>query len=185
MLSCSLLLIVCVWTSAGLFSSIFDRSAIALGIVAQTQLSDGPVSVGVLVGENAHFYCSGNGFTIIWIVDEYSASESSIMARGITQSMVASSGTVQSTLTVPATLENNGTAVWCRVILLNGMSAISNNATLTVLPGELMLAAILHSEIHVLLQVLVKLSMWGSLHHSVLYCGILHQLLVYSVVSPI
>ena len=93
--------------------------------------------MSALVGENAHFYCSGNGFTIIWTVDGYSVSELSIMARGITQSMVASSGTVQSTLTVPATLVNNGTTVQCRVVLLNGMSAISNNATLTVLPGEL------------------------------------------------
>ena len=102
--------------------------------------------MSALVGENAQFHCSGSGFTIIWTVDEYSASESIIMARGITQSMVTSSDTIQSTLTVPAILENNGTTVQC--VIYPG-EVTSNNATLTVLPGELMLAAILHSEIHV------------------------------------
>ena len=101
-------------------------------------LTEGPVSVSALVGENALFHCNGSGITIIWRVDESLATDSIIVERGITQHTVSSSGTVQSTLTVPATLVNNGTTVECRVVSLSGF-AISNNATLTVLPipGEL------------------------------------------------
>ena len=96
------------------------------------------MSVSALVGENALFHCNGSGFTIAWIVDGSLATDTIIVDRGITpDTPMTSSGTVQSTLTVPATLVNNGTTVQCRVISLNGGFANSNNATLTVLPGEL------------------------------------------------
>ena len=99
-------------------------------------LTVGPVSVSALVGENALFHCNGSGFTIAWRVDGFLATDSVIVERGITpDTPVTSSGTVQSTLTVPATLENNGTTVQCRLISINGMTD-SNNATLTILPGE-------------------------------------------------
>ena len=97
-------------------------------------LTEGPVSVSALVGENALFHCNGSGFTIAWIVDGSLATDSIIVERGITtDTPMTSSGTVQSTLTVPATLENNGTTVQCRLVSLSGF-AISNNATLIVLP---------------------------------------------------
>ena len=96
------------------------------------------MSVSALVGENALFHCNGSGFTVLWIVDGLQENSASIIQRGISSVLVTLSGTVQSTLTVPATLVNNGTTVECRVVSLNGF-AISNNATLTVLPtpGEL------------------------------------------------
>ena len=92
------------------------------------------MSVSALVGENALFHCTGSGLTIAWIVDGSLATDSIIVDRGITQDTMTSSGTVQSTLTVPATSVNNGTTVQC--VLYPG-EVISNNATLTVLPGEL------------------------------------------------
>ena len=65
------------------------------------------------------------------------ATEANNTDRGITQTIsLTSSGTVQSTLTVPATSVNNGTTVQCRVVSFNGF-VTSNNATLTVLSGEL------------------------------------------------
>ena len=97
--------------------------------------TEGPVSVSALVGENALFHCNGSGLTVLWIVDGSLATDANIVDRGITpDTPKTSSGTVQSTLTVPATSVNNGTTVQC--ILYPG-SVISNNATLTVLPGEL------------------------------------------------
>ena len=99
-------------------------------------LTEGPVSVSALVGEDALFHCSGSGLTIVWTVDGKQENEASIIQRGISSVLVLSSGTVQSTLTVPATSVNNGTTVQCRVLSLSG-SVTSNNATLTVLPGEL------------------------------------------------
>ena len=94
------------------------------------------MSVSALVGENALFHCTGSGIAIVWIVDGSLATDANNTDRGITENAVSSSGTVQSTLTVPATSVNNGTTVQCRVVSLSGF-AISNNATLTVLPGEL------------------------------------------------
>ena len=94
------------------------------------------MSVSVLIGENALFQCNGSGFTVLWIVDGLQENSASIIQRGISSFLVTSSGTVQSTLTVPATLVNNGTTVQC--VIYPG-EVTSNNATLTVLPipGEL------------------------------------------------
>ena len=62
------------------------------------------MSVSALVGENALFHCSGSGVTVLWIVDGLYVTDTSITDRGITRNTASSSGTVQSTLTVPATL---------------------------------------------------------------------------------
>ena len=103
---------------------------------AAQQLTDAPVSVSALIGENAQFHCNGSGIIIVWLVDGFLATDSVIVERGITpDTPMTSSGTVQSNLTVPATLVNNGTTVQCRLILLHGF-VNSNNATLNVLPGE-------------------------------------------------
>ena len=94
------------------------------------------MSVSALVGENALFNCTGSGITIVWTVDGLSHHDQSIVARGITSDIAISSGTIQSTLTVPTTSVNNGTTVQC--VLYPG-EVTSNNATLTVfpVPGEL------------------------------------------------
>ena len=89
------------------------------------------MSVSALVGENALFHCNGSGFTVLWIVDGLQENQPSIIQRGISSVLISSSGTVQSTLTVPATLVNNGTTVQC--VLYPG-EVTSNTATLTVLP---------------------------------------------------
>ena len=98
------------------------------------------MSVSALVGENALFHCNGSGVTIQWVADGVHVTNENpvILDRGITATLVISSGTVQSTLTVPATLMNNGTTVRCIVFSHSG-SETSNNASLTVLPipGEL------------------------------------------------
>ena len=99
-------------------------------------ITEGPVSVTALVGTNAQFHCAGTGNYLVWEVNGLQADHSNISARGITSDTTSSSGTVQSTLTVPATSENNGTTVRCAVTSLFSTPAISSNATLTILPGE-------------------------------------------------
>ena len=87
------------------------------------------------IGENAVFYCNGSGAIIQWIVDGVYATHSNITVRGIAiYTETLSGNTLQSTLTVPATLENNGTTVQC--VLFPGQ-VTSDKATLTILPGEL------------------------------------------------
>ena len=54
-------------------------------------------------------------FTIEWVVDGLYQHTLTIIQRGISVSSASSSGTVQSTLTVPATSVNNGTTVYCVV----------------------------------------------------------------------
>ena len=92
------------------------------------------MSVSALVGENALFHCNGSGIIIAWIVDGYLGTNSIIVERGITRHTIQSSGTVQSTLTVPATLVNNGTTVQC--VIYPG-EVTNNTGTPTILPGEL------------------------------------------------
>ena len=95
------------------------------------------MSVSALVGENALFHCAGTGVALVWIVDKLLDTNTNIKARGIVfDTVTTTSGTIQSNLTVPATIENNGTTVFCKIQLFPD-EVTSNNATLTVLPGEL------------------------------------------------
>ena len=103
-------------------------------ILCCVAITEGPVSVSALFGENTVFHCAGTGATIVWIVDNKFATDTEITSRDIRPSIpVTASGNIQSNLTVPATIENNGTTVHC--VLYPGEVA-SSNATLTVLPGE-------------------------------------------------
>ena len=95
------------------------------------------MSVTALIGTNAQFHCAGTGNYLVWEVDKLQVDHSNVFARGITVATNTSSGTVQSTLTVPATSVNNGTTVRCAIsVSLFSTPAISNYSTLTVLPGE-------------------------------------------------
>ena len=103
-----------------------------------TTITEGPVSVTALIGTNAQFHCAGTGNYLVWVVDGLQADHANISSRGITAGTVTSSSDrVQSSLTVPATSENNGTTVRCAITSLFSTPAISNYSTLTVLPGEL------------------------------------------------
>ena len=93
------------------------------------------MSVSVLVGTDGQFHCSGTGIVITWEVDGLVSSDPNVTSRGITTVVSSFSGTVQSTLTVPATSVNNGTTVRCRLFSSSG-SIFSNNSTLTVISGE-------------------------------------------------
>ena len=100
-------------------------------------ITDGPVSVTALIGTDAQFHCAGTGSYLVWEVDGLQADHSNISTRGITSDTTTTSGTVQSTLTVPATSVNNGTTVQCAIsVSLSSTPAISNYSTMTVLPGE-------------------------------------------------
>ena len=101
-------------------------------------LTEGPVSVSALVGGNALFHCNGSGGTLLWIVDGALVTDPIIVERGISSTIISSSGIILSTLTVPATQVNNGTTVQC--VAYPG-EVTSSNATLTVLPGELLCRA--------------------------------------------
>ena len=95
------------------------------------------MSKTALVGTNAQFHCAGTGNNLLWEVDGLASDHVNIMARKIMVATNTSSGTVQSSLTVPATSENNGTTVRCAIgISQFSYTAFSNYCTLTVLPGE-------------------------------------------------
>ena len=76
-------------------------------LYVQLPLSHGPMSVTALIGTNAQFHCAGTGNYLVWVVDGLQDDHVNILARGITAATNTSSDTVQSTLTVPATSENN------------------------------------------------------------------------------
>ena len=99
--------------------------------------AEGPVSVTALIATDAQFHCAGTGNYLVWVVDGLQADHSSISSRGVTSDTTTSSGTVQTTLTVPATSENNGTTVQYSIsVSLFSTLVVSNYCSLTVLPGE-------------------------------------------------
>ena len=97
--------------------------------------AEGPVSVTTLEGLNAQFHCAGSGTVLVWEVDGLPSNDLSIENRGITDDTVTSSGTVQSNLTVPATLVNNGTTVRCFIgsSLFNLAVVGNSSSTVTIL----------------------------------------------------
>ena len=97
------------------------------------------MSVTTLGGMNALLHCNGSGTVLAWEVDGLPHNGQTITNRGITERTVSSSGTVQSTLTVPATSVNNGTTVRCYIgPSLFSLSVVGNYSTLTILPGMLL-----------------------------------------------
>ena len=98
------------------------------------------MSVTTLGGMNALFHCNCSGTVLAWEVDGLPQTDQTIITdRGITEYTVSSSGTVQSTLTVPATSVNNGTTVRCFIgSSLFSLSVVGNYSTLTILPGMLL-----------------------------------------------
>ena len=97
------------------------------------------MSVTALVGDYALFHCNGTGSIIIWVADGYTLEHPTIKQRRITAVTISPSlGTVQSTLTVPATSVNNGTTVRCAISasVSSVPTAVSNYSSLTVLPGN-------------------------------------------------
>ena len=101
------------------------------GILLTVDITKEPHSVTALVGANAEFYCAGTGSDLYWLVDGEYHYYSSVMMRGIVANVETSMSGVQSNLTVPATLENNGTLIQCVI-----SSASSDTVTITVLPGN-------------------------------------------------
>ena len=95
------------------------------------------MSLTTLGGTNAQFHCNGNGTVLAWEVDGLPLNHPNIVDREITEhTVVSSSGTVHSTLTVPATSENDGTTVRCFIgPSLFSLTLVGNSSTLTVLPG--------------------------------------------------
>ena len=96
------------------------------------------MSVTALVGTNATFSCAGTGNYLVWGVDGLALDHVNILDRHILEHTTQlDSGVVQSNLTVPATLVNNGTTVQCAIgVSLSSIPVVSNTANLTVLPGE-------------------------------------------------
>ena len=99
-----------------------------------------------LVGTVAQFHCAGTGNFLNWLVDGLPLYDKHIKDRGIVEDTDPTDSSVQSNLTVPATLENNGTSVQCAVQTLTSVPVFSNYATLGVLPG-MCLTASYHSRI--------------------------------------
>ena len=119
------------------------------------------MSLTTLGGTNAQFHCNGSGTVLAWEVDGLPLNHQNIVDREITEhTVVSSSGTVQSTLTVPATSANDGTTVRCFIgPSLFSLTLIGNSSTLTVLPGLVHVTTIHINGYYMSLQALTRLSM--------------------------
>ena len=100
-----------------------------------------PQSMTVQVGRTATFQCAGTGDYVLWKIngEVYQDSSAQLQDAVFVVTRETVSGFKLSNLTVlTASAENNGTTVQCILTtVLPSSSASSNNATLTVLPGNL------------------------------------------------
>ena len=162
---------MCVFTRLVIFLYWIGQYISATATSTQPYITEGPVSVKVLVGTNAQFHCAGTGNLLVWEVDGLQADHFNILARGITSDTTTSSGTVQSNLTVPATSVNNGTTVRCAIDVSQfSLTAISNYSTLIVLPGELGEFFIIHTRSLILFNFWRGKYYFGETHYSVVCC---------------
>ena len=91
----------------------------------------------VVVGDMATFQCAGPGVYLIWKINGETLAESSQNDGQFVVQRESKLGIWQSNLTVLTTsAENNGTTVQCVFLAIPpNLSVVSDNATLTVLPG--------------------------------------------------
>ena len=97
-----------------------------------------PVSMNAIIGENVIFHCAGTStgsyFNFIrWAVDGRNPDDPDITNRMIFEKhqLCNMSGVLCSNLTVPATVENNGTTLQCCIHSVYG-DTCSDNVTLSV-----------------------------------------------------
>ena len=139
-------LLIYTYASQTCYCTLVSHSTGLVGCLYSTQnyffslpckvIINAPVSLIVLPGVDAHFYCSGIGEIVIWEVDKLPLNNAEIKGRGIKAVTNTSSGIVQSNLTVPATSVNNGTTVRCGIrTSLTSIPVISNYSMLIVLSG--------------------------------------------------
>ena len=71
------------------------------------------------------FNCTGNSGTLIWTVDGTEATNADIISRGVTStvSMDIGGGMILSTLSIPASDENDHTAIQCTVVIVNPLAS--------------------------------------------------------------
>lgn len=91
-----------------------------------------PVSIVATLKATASFTCGAKDASPSWTIDGKSSSREDIKGRGITEISTPpdANGTSISTLTVPATAENNGSVIVC--VAYNIMVLRSENVTLLV-----------------------------------------------------
>ena len=69
-----------------------------ISATTQPYITEGPVSVKVLVGTNAQFHCAGTGNYLVWEVDGLQADHSNISACGVTSADTATDSAGHSTV---------------------------------------------------------------------------------------
>ena len=84
---------------------------------------------------NIVFNCTGNRDTIRWTVDNTAAGDPSIVSRGVTATseVGVGGGIFLSISSIPASVENNNTAIQCTVADLNSVPIASNTSKLIFL----------------------------------------------------
>ena len=92
-----------------------------------------PVARVAVLNSDAIFSCDGTGFTLLWCIDGLQDNNIAIVDRGIDVDTISDpvARTWNSTLTVPATQENNKTVIQCEVVGSNGHKE-SPNVTLLI-----------------------------------------------------
>ena len=74
-----------------------------------------PEPVNATLNTIAIFHCTGNGILFQWFVDGHGGSTPQAMGHGVEFTDNTEDGTTNSTLTIPATMDNDNITIYCAV----------------------------------------------------------------------
>ena len=81
-----------------------------------TGILEPPKAVNATLNTTAVFHCNVTGRSFIWFIDGHRQDTPEALARGITVfSLRDPDGTINSTLTIPATMDNDNITLYCEV----------------------------------------------------------------------
>ena len=92
-----------------------------------------PVSMSVMIGEEATFFCAGKAFLISWTIDDVDTD----FLHDVEPIIKETGGIISSNLTLVGSVENNNASIQCWVIYLYSPPTLLPPVFLTVLGKSL------------------------------------------------
>ena len=93
-------------------------------IYYDTGILAGPESINATYNSTTFFHCTGTGIWLNWFVDDHRQDTPQALARGIkvVSPVDQELGIINSTLTIPATMDNDNITILCAIAGDNGIA---------------------------------------------------------------
>ena len=76
---------------------------------------EAPEPVNATLNTTAVFHCIATGRLFVWFIDSHAGNTLQAMARGVEVTDNTEDGTFNSTLTIPATMDNDNITISCEI----------------------------------------------------------------------